>query len=332
MTQDHNMVEFDLEAPILKALPGLLAFEDPALVQFARRDLLDEDPGDAARLLEQPEILKILAEQDPDGYWPYPGRGKSAHPAENYHILQTYRILGFLIDQYGLDRSFAPLARAAEFLFSHQAPEGDIRGIFGSQYAPHYTAGIIELLIKAGYQDDPRVGRSLDWFKDMRGEDGGWAWPLRTAGVRYQEAIELGTPVEPDRGKPFSHALTGFVIRAYAAHPEYRNDALAQRAGVLLKGRFFKPDKYPDRKGAAYWLKFQVPFWWGSLLTALDSLSKLGFSVRDPEITGGIGWFLENQDKNGFWPTGYDSGKGAARNQAWVAFAVCRVLKEFSGI
>ena len=325
------MAGFDLNSTVERALTGLLAFDDPALVHFTRRDLLGEDPGDPAGLLDAPEVQKILRSQAPEGYWTYLGGRKSAHPTENYHILQTYRILGILIDQYGLDRSFPPVARAGEYLFSHQTPEGDIRGIFGSQYAPHYTAGIIELLIKAGCQDDPRIEKALAWFKEMRGEDGGWAWPLRTTGIPYPKAIEMEDPVQPDRAKPFSHALTGFVIRVYAAHPAYRDDPLAQRAGELLKGRFFQPDKYPDRKGVSYWLKFQVPFWWGSLLTALDSLSKLGFSARDREIATGIAWFLENQEKNGFWPTGYGSGKGAARNQAWVALAACRMLKAFSG-
>lgn len=324
------MSAWNLDFWMKETLPSLLALDDPALVYFTRRDLLGDEPGDPLELLEEHEVKSILAQQEPEGCWPYPSKRASAHPAENYQILQTYRVLGILIDQYGLKRSFPPLSRAAEYLLSHQSREGDIRGIFGSQYAPHYTAGIIELLIKAGYGDDPRVDRAIAWFRDMRVEDGGWAWPLRTAGVDYQDAIEMDTPVQPDRGKPFSHALTGFVIRVYAAHPAYRDDSVAQRAGALLKGRFFLPDKYPDRKGAAYWLKFQYPFWWGSLLTALDSLSKLGFSAQDEEIAGGIRWFVENQQVNGFWPTGYGSGKGAERNQAWVALAVCRLLKVFS--
>lgn len=324
------MALIDLDSPITNALPGLLAFDDPALVHFTRRDLLGDMSVNPGILLELPALDRILAGQEAEGYWPYPGSRKSAHPSENYHILQTYRVLGVLIDQFGLDRSHPAVARSAEYLLSHQTGEGDIRGIFGSQYAPHYTAGIFELLVKSGYIDDPRVELAISWFSQKRGKDGGWAWPMRTTGVDYHDAIEMDAPIQADKDKPFSHALTGFVIRLYAAHPVYRNDPLAWRAGELLKGRFFQPDKYPDRKGAAYWLKFQYPFWWGSLLTVLDSLSKLGFSARDPEIESGIGWFMSNQEESGFWPTGYGSGKGAARNQAWVALAVCRVLKAFS--
>jgi len=320
----------DLNSPVERALPGLLGFEDPALVHLTQRDLLGEEIGDHSSLLNLPKVKRILNQQEEEGFWPYPGNRRNAHPTENYHILQTYRMLGVLIDQYALDRSIPQVARAAEYLFAHQTSEGDIRGIFGSQYAPHYTAGLIELLIKAGYQDETRIDRAMTWFKAMRGEDGGWAWPLRTTGVDYADAIGMDNPVQPDLSKPFSHVLTGFVIRVYAVHPRYRADPIAHRAGVLLKGRFLKADKYPDRRGAAYWLKFQYPFWWGNLLTALDSLSKLGFSIHDHQVAEGISWFLENQEENGFWPTGYGSGKGAPRNQAWVALAVCRFLKAFS--
>jgi hypothetical protein len=215
-------------------------------------------------------------------------------------------------------------------MFSHQTKEGDIRGIFGSQYAPHYTAGIIELLIKAGYQDDPRITKAIGWFRDIQGDDGGWAWPLRTTKITYQEAIEMDEPVKPDLSKPFSHALTGFVIRVFTAHPDLLDDPMAEQAGEVLKERFFKADKYPDRKGITYWLKFQYPFWWGNLLTALDSLAKLGFSADDPDITKGLDWFQKAQQDDGFWPTGYGSGKGADRNQAWVALAICRMMKGFS--
>ena len=84
--------------------------------------------------------------------------------------------------------------------------------------------------------------------------------------------------------------------------------SVAEKAGELLKGRFFQQDKYADRKGVEYWYKFQYPFWWGNLLTVMDSLSRIGFSQEDPNIEEGLSWFQENQLDNGFWPTGYGKG------------------------
>ncbi len=314
---------------ISRTTAALLSFEDPALAFFARRDLLEEDPGDPSSLWELIEVRKVLEKQHPDGYWPYPSRAKGAHPTENYHILQTYRTLGILIDMYGMDRAHPALARAGDYLFLQQSEQGDFRGIFGSQYAPHYSAGILELLIRAGFEDRPGVERCFGWFENTRQEEGGWAWPLRTTNTSYQDAIEMAEPVRSDYSKPFSHALTGFVIRAYAAHPVYRKSTTAREAGDLLKSRFFKQDRYADRRGAEYWLKFQYPFWWGNLLTGLDSLSWMDYSPQDPEIRSGLAWFLGNQQENGFWPTGYGKGTGADPNQAWVALAVGRMLQRF---
>jgi hypothetical protein len=40
------------------------------------------------------------------------------------------------------------IAKAAEYIFSNQMYEGDIRGILGNQYMPYYHGAILELLIK----------------------------------------------------------------------------------------------------------------------------------------------------------------------------------------
>ncbi len=276
-------------------IPALIEFGDPALAYFTNRDLIGEDPGDITVLWELPDVRKILDKQSSDGSWPYPKRSKSAHPTENYHILQTFRTLGYLIEMYGLAKSHPAIDLAAEFLLAQQSEEGDIRGIFGAQYAPHYTAGILELLIKAGYENYPQIQRTFQWYEKTRQDDGGWAWPLRTKKVKYQDVIEMELPVQSDYRKPFSHALTGFVIRAYAAHPKYRNTPTAKEAGKLLKSRFFTQDKYSDRKAVNYWFKYQYPFWWGNLLTVLDSLSLIGISVEDPDIQKGLAWFQDNQ-------------------------------------
>lgn len=320
-----DLIRLDLK----KSVSSLLDFKDPALDYFTKRDLLGEDPGDKTYLWDLPEVKKVFERQQADGGWPYPKRGKNAYTAENYHILQTYRTIGFLIEMYGLDGSHENIARAAEYLLAQQSDEGDIRGIFGSQYAPHYTAGILELLIKAGYENDPRIQKTFQWFECTRQEDGGWAWPLRTTRSAYPDAIELDYPIRSDYTKPFSHALTGFVIRAYSAHPDYRKSPTALQAGNLLKGRFFKPDKYTDRKAANYWFKYQYPFWWGNLLTIMDSLSLIGFSLDDLNVQQGLDWFRENQQENGLWPTGYGKGTEADLNQAWVALAVGRMFLRF---
>jgi len=306
----------------------LMEFGDPLLQYFTQRDLLDGDLDTLEKLWDSPVLHKLLAKQNNNGSWSYPKR-KNAHPIENYDLLQTYRNLRILIETYGMNRDQSPISRAVEYLFSHQSSEGDIRGIFGSQYAPHYTGGMLELIIKAGYEYDPRVQKTFRWYEETRQVDGGWAWSLRTTKTSYKEAIEIEEPVVSAYSKPFSHALTMFVIRAYAAHSVYRSSSTAHQAGELVKSRFFQADKYSDRKSADYWFKYQYPFWWGNLLTAMDSLSRMDFTADDPDVIKGLEWFVENQQENGLWPTGYGKGEKVNENQAWVCLAICRVIMRF---
>jgi len=238
-------------------LPRLLFSEDEVLGYFVRRDLLGQEVEPIGALWELPEVTRLLDKQREDGSWKYPGRGKNACENENYDLLQTYRVLGILVEQYGLNKHHPAILDAAEYLFSHQTAEGDIRGIFGAQYAPHYTAGMLELLIKAGYDSDARIIKGFEWYLSTRQDDGGWASALRTAKVSYHDAIVEPQPVQTDKSKPFSHAISGFVLRAFAAHPEFAKSAEARVAGELLKSRFFEPDKYSDRRAVGYWFKLQ---------------------------------------------------------------------------
>src|SRR5581483_5187676 len=167
---------------------------------------------------------------------------KKVRSAENYNQIGTFRNLGYLVEVFGFDNLSHVISKAANYLFSFQTHEGDIRGILGSQCTPYYTAGMLELLTKAGYADDPRVLMAFEWLKSIRQDDGGWAIPLRTRD-RKLDIIAMEEPtLQPDKSQPLSHLVTGVVLRAYAAHPVYRNSAEAQKAGELLLSRLFKKD------------------------------------------------------------------------------------------
>ena len=308
-------------------LPALLASGDEALLYMANRDLLDQVVGPVEVLWSLREPTRMLTKQQADGSWRYPNKRAHGFPAEDYDQLETYRVLRVLVEQYGFSRRHAAVEQIAAYYCAKQTSEGDIRGIFGPEYVPHYTAWIMELLIKAGYGDTDLIERGFQWFLSMRQDDGGWAWPIRTAGVRYEDAQESPEPTQPDRSKPFSHVLTGAILRAYACHPRYSRSVEARHAAGLLKSRFFRPDKYADRRGVQYWTKFQFPFWWPNLLTALDSLTLMGESG----LQAALNWFVSNQQTDGLWPSGYkDTGTAKSRrNQLWVGLAVCRVFKRF---
>ncbi len=77
---------------------------------------------------------------------------------------------------------------------------------------------------------------------------------------------------KPNREKPFSHLITGIVLRIFAAHPNYRKLEEIKLAEELLASRFFKPDKYTDSRKTVYWFKVSFPFWWIDIVSSLDTL------------------------------------------------------------
>ena len=311
-------------------IPCLLAANDEALTYLVRRDLLDEAVGPIEELWALPGALKLVKKQGENGSWRYPGKNRDVFTYTNYDLLETFRNLRLLVETYGLDKSHPTINKAADYVFACQTREGDIRGIIGNQYMPYYHAAITELLIKAGYEDDARIEKGFEWLLSMRQDDDGWIVPMQAVPSKARtEEMWRAAPIPPDRSKPFSHLATGMVLRAFAAHPRYRQLEAARIAGERLKTRFFKPDKYNDRKTPQYWTKFQYPFWWSNVLTSLDSLSLIGFSLDDPGIQKGLAWFESHQEENGLWPTGYGKGKKAEEERLWVGLAACRVLKRF---
>lgn len=318
-------------------IPGLLASGDEALLYFVRRDLLEEEAGPISRLWQLPAAQKILKEQAPDGSWDR-SDSKKKHKAINYNLIETWKGFRVLVEKYGFNRENEAAEKAAEFLFSCQAEEGDIRGFIANQYATYYTGAVMSLLIKAGYEDDQRIVRGFQWLLSLRQNDLGWSIPIIThdfdGKTIYRLTSEYAEPVEPDRSKPFSHNWTGMVLRAFAAHTKYRGSEAARIGAKLLKSRFFKPDSYTSYQAGSYWVRFQYPFWWNNLVAALDSISLIDPS-RDEQMEEALDWLIDHQEQDGLWNTTYVKGKevnhaSTRESRPWVSLAICRVLRRVS--
>jgi len=106
-------------------------------------------------------------------------------------------------------------------------------------------------------------------------------------------------------------------------------------AASLLKSRFFQPDCYTSYQAASYWLRFEYPFWWNNLVSALDSISLIGFSKDDEQIQQAVQWLVDHQQEDGLWKTTYAQAiqKESTKTremQWWVTLAICRILKRLS--
>ena len=323
MTDPSRRARYDPVEP-------LLAAGHPALTWSVQHDLLGR-PLDARELWHLPPVRLAERAQNPDGSWTYHGGRAAVRSREDYGQLATYQQLLVLVSQYRLDRRHPIVERAAEHVLSLQRPEGDIRGIYGSQYTPNYTADLLRLLIEAGYPDDARVLAGMRWLLSVRQDDGGWAVPARTLpGLPLTRTLRLPSPVEPDRSRPSSHLITGIVLRAFAAHPSLRRRVEARAAATLLCGRFFKPDAYPDRRSASYWTKLAFPFRWTDVVSALDTVALIGLGAAQPDVARGLDWVREHQLANGLWRCGYPNSPDPLAGH-WVSFAAARMLCRFYG-
>ena len=317
----------------INPVPKLLDSGKRTIVYFTQRDILDKPVPLISSVWESPEAGKLLKKQLADGSWEKSGEKAEIYPPWHYKLVETYKRFRILVEKYRFIRDHPAIDRAAEFILSCQTDEGDIRGFIGNQYATYYTGYVFSLLIRAGYEDDPRLARGMRWLLSMRQNDGGWTIPILTHKYDRETGYRLTSqylePVAPNKTKPFSRNWTDMVLRAFAAHSSYRKSAEAKAAGALLKSTFFKPDVYSSYQSPRYWTRFA--FWWPNLLTALESLALLGFPKDDPDIKRGLQWFAENQQPDGLWKLASNKEMTTRdwEERLWLGLFICRMLKEF---
>jgi hypothetical protein len=177
----------------------------------------------------------------------------------------------------------------------------------------------------------------------MRQNDGGWVIGSPGCMGAYSRKDRnalttqfVGTRKDFDRDRPSGHAGTGMVIRALATHPIYRKSADARKAAELLVNSLFKRNKYCSYQHPDHWIRFKYPFWWTDLVSALDSVSLIGFSRDHPKVKEGLNWFIVNQLPTGLWNQSYSKihknveNQKTREQQLWISLAILRVFHAFA--
>ena len=306
-----------------EVIKTLLGTGNNAIVAFTKRDLLQEEV-DIETLWILPRVQELLQKQQANGSWIYPNKKAILRSPTNYNQYQTYKTVAKLVEFYGLNKKHGAIRKAAEYLFSFQTEEGEFRGIYGNQYSPNYSASITEFLIKAGY-NGTRIKRSLAWLLKMRQDDGGWAIPFRTKNEKL-EALYKKETIETDKSKPFSHLITGIVLRPLSLMMAYREEV--KNAGMLLADRVFTRDKYSDRRGVEYWTKFTYPYHWTDILSTIDTLTLLGIK-NHRKIKEIEEWFEKHKQENGTYKVDVMAGAKYRDIKYWITLQYLRVLKRF---
>jgi hypothetical protein len=153
---------------------------------------------------------------------------------------------------------------------------------------------------------------------------------MLTVHGRWHQPSLSRPPLAPAADQPSSHMVTGVVLRAFAAHPVRRRSAVARRAAAFLAGRLFSRDAYPGRDTPDFWMRCAFPFWFTDLVSALDSLTRIGIGPEHPKLREAFGWLAASQRADGLFQV-RPVHAGGAGGLAWITLAACRAMKRALG-
>ena len=322
-----------MKTRINKAIEFLLARGNLPILYWLKKDILEVPVDREHKNLQKfAARIRILENQRSNGGWTKKRYEKHPHFEKTYYIVDTLRN-SFQLHNYGCSIEDEGIQKAVDFLFSTQTSEGDFRGAYLNEYAPTYHALTLEILCVFGMFADKRVEKGFKWLLKNRQDDGGWVIPYRTIDkaelkkrYNYESQMKLD-PIKSSPENPFSHLVTGMALRAFAASNKRRTSDVAKKTGDLVISRFFKPDSYEDRQQAYFWKELTFPFWATDILSSLDALAKVGFTVEHEGIQQALSWLLRKQNRNGYWEAGFK--KSTIEDHLWVTLSVLKVLKSF---
>jgi squalene cyclase len=301
----------------------LLEQENPSVQYWTLVDIVDR-PADDPEVCEAraaisvwPPVAELLASQECDGYWvkqdyylPRTGRG-------------TFWVLTVLGD-LGLTAENEYIQKACDFMFAHQRETGEFcrrrrvrgQGIVWQEHAEPCThARIVRFLIQFGYGDDPRVRRAIDWLLAIQRDDGMWLCR--------------------DEGRRGCLRATLDVLRVVALDPDTTAQPGIVHAATSVCDLLMEPRMSRYHVGDAWgtWEALKYPYFGFSVISALDALARLGYTVEEPKIAAAVEYLQSRQLPDGTWPMDQswpnpplDFGWVGEPNK-WLTLDILRVIK-----
>ncbi len=309
----------------LKADPtGWLLDPDCSPVRYwTLVDILGRPPDDPEVLAAQaavpayPPVADLLAAQEPDGHWGTP----------NYYLPRagrgTFWVLSVLGD-LGLTAAEDHVRRACDFIFAHQRPDGafcrrrHVPGqgmVWEERTEPCTQARIVRFLIQFGYAEDPRLRKAIDWIQALQRDDGMWfcRGPQGRGCLRATLDVLRFAALDP---------LTAF-------HPGIV-EASAALCSLLMEPRM---SRFHVGGNWGTWECLKYPYFGFSVISALETLARLGYTLEEPRIAAAIEYLLSRQLSDGAWPldeswpgSPIDFGQPGEPNR-WLTLDAVRLIK-----
>jgi hypothetical protein len=267
-----------------KVLDWLLEPEQPSIRYLALTKLLRKKESDPdvretkSRIPTTGCVADLLARRDPAGWW---ARDKGWMEPR---FVATHWVMLALAD-LGASRAIPAVAASAEYWMGKSPLEGGGVGGFGKGKGHHcYTANMARGLLRLGYEDDPRVRKTLDWIVRTAHPKGGWS-------CRYVQ-----------NGPAPSRSLDAWEgLGAFAAYP--RSKWKPAMTAVVERTAEYYLEHELHHQGERYepWYRFHWPVhYYYDLLVGLDCLTELGYG-NDPRLGTALDLLRKKQRPDGRW-------------------------------
>lgn len=328
--------------PNSKIIDWLLEEDNPSVRYFALRHLLgrSERSPDVrkakADIMTKGVVAKILAQQNPDGYW--------AEELKFYRSKYKGTVWQLIIlANLGADGADPRIRKACEFILS-RAQHKDSGG-FSVDYSvtkkggsdayvvPCLTGNMVWSLIRLGYLADARLQHAIRHlttyprFDDKEGERLS-GWPYDRFRMCY--------------GRHSCHMGSGKTLKALAEIPPGKRTPDIRRTierGVeyFLKHRIFKKSHNLDKVSKPGWLNFGFPLMYqDDALEILEIMARL--KVKDPRLDEALALVESKRTKEGRWilESTFNGRfitdiERKGRPSKWITLKALNVLKFYRG-
>lgn len=317
--------------------------DNPGVRWFALTELLDRSESDPEVATARESVMvsgpvpKILANQDPQGYWVEPGPG----------YLPKYRSTVWqviFLAQLGVDGQDPRVRSACEYVLDHsRSPYGGFSIDARNTGLVHCLQGnLLAALIDLGWSGDASLGEALEWLARSITGEGIAPAEAKNSPVRYYRSGNSapGFACSANNQLPCAWGAVKAML-ALSKVPESQRTALTQSAidvGVdFLLGRDPAQADYPmgySTKPSRSWFQFGYPLGYVTdVLQNLEVLTALGLG-DDPRLIPALDLMLSKQDAQGRWKMEYTyNGKTWAdleqkkKPSKWVTLRALRVLR-----
>ncbi len=267
-----------------KPIDWLLEEDQPSIRYLTLTQLLGRKESDPevrqakARIPKVGWASEMLERRDPAGWWAQ-DRGWMEP-----RFLSTHWNMLALAD-LGASRAIPEVERSSEYWMGKSPLAGGGVGGFGKGKGHHcYTANMARALLRLGFEDDPRVRKTLDWIVRTSHPKGGWACRFSTGGPAPSRTLD---------------AWEG--LGAFAAYPRSKWSASMQDC-VERSAEYFL-ERELHRQGDRYepWYRFHWPVhYYYDLLVGLDCLTALGYG-HDRRLRYALDLLTEKRRPDGRW-------------------------------